>query len=91
MNNEFFDALEMLEQEKGIQADYLIEKIKNAIVIAVKRDYQVTDNINVVIDPETRKFSVSIVKNVVARHGGVCRAENTADGVAFSFFLPFGG
>ncbi len=65
MNNEFFDALEMLEQEKGIQADYLIEKIKNAIVIAVKRDYQVTDNINVVIDPETRKFSVSIVKNVV--------------------------
>ena len=65
MNNEFFDALELLEAEKGIQADYLIEKIKNAIVIAVKRDYQVTENVNVVIDPDTRKFGVSIVKIVV--------------------------
>lgn len=65
MNNEFFDALELLEAEKGIEADYLIEKIKNAIVIAVKRDYQVTENVNVVIDPDTRKFGVSIVKNVV--------------------------
>lgn len=36
-------------------------------------------------------LGLAIVKNVVARHGGVCRAENTADGVAFSFFLPFGG
>lgn len=65
MNNEFFDALELLEAEKGIEADYLIEKITNAIVIAVKRDYQVTENINVVIDPDTRKFGVSIIKNVV--------------------------
>ncbi len=65
MNNEFFDALILLEKEKGIKADYLIEKITNAIVIAVKRDYQVTENVNVKIDPEKRKFTVSIVKNVV--------------------------
>ncbi|MEG2597274.1 MAG: transcription termination factor NusA [Oscillospiraceae bacterium] len=65
MNNEFFDALLLLEKEKGIQADYLIEKISNAIVIAVKRDYEVIDNVNVSIDPETRKFAVSITKNVV--------------------------
>ena len=32
---DFFDALQLLEMEKGISADYLIEKIKNAIVIAV--------------------------------------------------------
>ncbi len=65
MNNDFFDALILLEKEKGIKADYLIEKITNAIVIAVKRDYQVTENVNVKIDPEKRKFVVSIVKNVV--------------------------
>ncbi len=65
MNNEFFDALVLLEAEKGIKADYLIEKITNAIVIAVKRDYQVTENVNVKIDPEKRKFTVSITKNVV--------------------------
>ena len=33
-NNEFFEALSMLEHERGITAEYLIEKIKAAIVIA---------------------------------------------------------
>ena len=50
MNNEFFEALQMLEREKGIKADYLVEKITNAIVIAVKKDYEVADNVTVVID-----------------------------------------
>ncbi len=62
---DFFDALQLLEMEKGINADYLIEKITNAIVIAVKRDYQVTDNVNVVINPERGQFTVSITKMVV--------------------------
>ena len=62
---DFFDALQLLEMEKGISADYLIEKIKNAIVIAVKRDYQATDNVNVVINPEKGQFTVSITKMVV--------------------------
>ena len=33
-------------------------------------------------------LGLSIVKNVVTRHGGTCRAENTAEGMAFSFTLP---
>ena len=37
-NNEFFEALSMLEHERGITAEYLIEKIKAAIVIAVKKN-----------------------------------------------------
>ena len=55
----------MLEAEKGISAEYLIEKIKTAILNAVKKDYQATDNVSVVIDPETQKFSVTVIKNVV--------------------------
>ena len=39
MNTEFFEALAQLEKEKGIPEGYLLEKIKNAIVIAVRRDY----------------------------------------------------
>ena len=42
-NNEFFDALAALEKERGLPADYLIDKIKAAIVIAVKKDYEVED------------------------------------------------
>ena len=44
MNTEFFEALALLEKEKGIPADYLLEKIKAAIAIAVKRDYGGSEN-----------------------------------------------
>ena len=40
-NNEFFEALSMLEHERGITAEYLIEKIKAAIIIAVKKNYEI--------------------------------------------------
>ena len=52
-NNEFFEALSMLEHERGITAEYLIEKIKAAIVIAVKKNYEVEDDhVMVEIDPD---------------------------------------
>lgn len=56
----------MLEKERGLTADYLIEKIEAAIVIAVKKDYEVEDdNVLVEIDPEQGKFNVSLVRDVV--------------------------
>ncbi|HHV50702.1 MAG TPA: transcription termination/antitermination protein NusA [Clostridiales bacterium] len=64
-NTEFFEALRMLEKEKGIPIDYLMEKIKAAIVIAVKRDYGGKDNVLVVMNPDTDEFSVSLMKRVV--------------------------
>ncbi|MDD3429734.1 MAG: transcription termination factor NusA [Oscillospiraceae bacterium] len=66
MNTEFFEALALLEKERGISKEYLLEKIKNAIVIAVKKDYEVEDeNVSVVIDADTGKFSVSLLKYVL--------------------------
>ncbi len=65
MNAEFFEALELLEKERNVSADYLLEKIKNAIVIAVKRDYGDSENIHVDIDPEKQTFKVYITKEVV--------------------------
>lgn len=66
MNAEFFEALTLLEKERGLTADYLIEKIQAAIVIAVKKDYEVEDdNVLVEIDPEKGQFSVSLVRDVV--------------------------
>ena len=65
-NNEFFEALSALEKERGLPEDYLIDKIKAAIVIAVKKDYEVEDeNVSVVIEPDQGKFSVSLLKTVV--------------------------
>ena len=66
MNAEFFEALSMLGKERGISPEYLVEKIQAAIVIAVKKDYEVEDdNVLVEIDPEKGKFSVSLVRDIV--------------------------
>lgn len=64
-NAEFFEALRLLQKEKGIEGDYLLEKIRAAIVIAVKRDFGGKENINVIMDPVTNEFSVSLRKTVV--------------------------
>lgn len=65
-NEELFMALDMLEKERGISADYLLEKVKNAIVIAVKKDYDVEDeNVSVTMDPVTGDFEVKLLQDVV--------------------------
>lgn len=64
-NAEFFEALRLLEKEKNIPMDYLMEKIRAAIIIAVKRDFGGKENIVVIMDPGTNAFSVSMNKLVV--------------------------
>ena len=60
MNSEFFDALLDLAREKGIAQDQLVDKIKNAIAIAIKRDVGGTDENVVDIDPTTGRFYVAV-------------------------------
>ena len=62
---EFFEALKLLAKEKGIDVEYLLERISNAIVVAVKKDFGGKENIFVVMNPETNEFSVTIRKAVV--------------------------
>jgi N utilization substance protein A len=65
-NSELFMALEMLEKERGISAEYLLEKVKNAIIIAVKKDYGVEEeNVQVQINPATDTFDVKLLRDVV--------------------------
>ena len=65
MNAEFFEALALLETENRISVEDLCEKIENAIAIAIRRDYVGTEDVKVIIDPETRTFDVAIRKLVV--------------------------
>ncbi len=65
MNKEFFEALQSMEKEKGIPADYLVEKIKIAIGIAVKKDPAGSEDNIVEIDPATGRFYVAMRKMVV--------------------------
>ncbi len=66
MNSEIFEAIQLLEKERGINSEYLIEKIRNALTIAVRKDAGVAEeHIEVVINPETEEFCVNILKEVV--------------------------
>ncbi|MCM1115321.1 MAG: transcription termination factor NusA [Clostridium sp.] len=65
MSKEFFDAVKMLETEKGIPADYLYEKIAAAIVVAAKHDFNGKDIVHCDIDEEKQKIKVYVTKNVV--------------------------
>ena len=64
-NAEFFEALKLLEKEKGIDGEYLLEKIRAAILIAVKRDFNTEEeHVEIVMDPATAEFTVSLLKTV---------------------------
>ena len=65
MNNEFFEALSTLETDNHIDAQVLIEKIRAGILMAIRKDYPGSENINVTIDPETGKFEMKILKEIV--------------------------
>lgn len=64
-SREFFEALDFISKEKGISSEVLAEKLKGAIVLAVRKQYHGVDNINVVMDTEKCKFNVSFSKLVV--------------------------
>lgn len=62
MNKEFFEAVQMLEKEKGIPAEYLYEKIQNAIIVALRKDYNGKDVVSCEIDPENYEMNVFVRK-----------------------------
>lgn len=65
MNTDFFEAFENLAAEKGIPKEYLLDKIKNAIVIAIRRDGEDDEDSIVEIDPKSGRFYVAHRKMVV--------------------------
>lgn len=65
MNKAFFEALHDMEKEKGIPVEYLTEKIKIAIGIAVKKDPAGSEDNIVEIDQSKGTFYVAMRKIVV--------------------------
>ncbi len=62
---EFFEAVALMEKEKGIQADYLYDKISEAIVKAVRKDYNNKDVVVCDINPEAQTMRVYVRLNIV--------------------------
>ena len=65
MNNELYEALTLLEKEKNISKDTLLEAIENSLITACKNHFGKSENMHVNIDKETCEFEVYAEKTVV--------------------------
>ncbi len=64
-NNELLEALTILEKEKNISKDTLLEAISSSLLIACKNHFGKADNAIVHIDPDTCEYQVLLAKTVV--------------------------
>ncbi len=64
-NNELLEALTILEQEKNIPKETLLDAIENSLITSCKNHFGKSDNIKVTIDPEICEYHVYQEKTVV--------------------------
>ncbi|WP_010193318.1 transcription termination factor NusA [Bacillus sp. m3-13] len=65
MSSELFDALTLMEKEKGISKDVIIEAIEAALISAYKRNFNQAQNVRVDMNLETGTMRVFARKDVV--------------------------
>lgn len=64
-SNELLEALTILEQEKNIPKETLLDAIENSLITACKNHFGKSENIKVQIDPESCEYHVYQEKTVV--------------------------
>ena len=57
MNKELFESLDILEKEKGISKEYMIERIEAALLSAFRKENAGNENARVKLDPLSRTLS----------------------------------
>ncbi len=65
MNTELLEALNILEQEKDISKETLMDAIENSLISACKNHFGKADNIKVIMDRKTCDYSLFQEKTVV--------------------------
>lgn len=65
MNKELMDALAVLEKEKDISREVIMEAIENSLLTACKNHFGKADNIHVHMDRETGDYEMYAEKTVV--------------------------
>ena len=65
MNKEFLTALDLIEKEKGIDKEILIEAMENALITAYKKDYNPQAEVVASVSRETGDVAVYLRKKVV--------------------------
>lgn len=65
MSKEMLNAFAMLEEQKGIKSEIVIEAIEQAITVAYKRQYGQAQNVKVIFDEKKGNFNVYSTREVV--------------------------
>ncbi len=65
MSNELLEALTLLEKEKNIPKETLLDAIENSLITACKNHFGKSDNIKVQMDSQTCEYHVYQEKEIV--------------------------
>lgn len=65
MSSEFFESLNIIEEEKGISRDIILDALESALISAYKKHFGTVQDIGVVFDEETGDIRI-IARKVVA-------------------------
>ncbi len=65
MNSELFEALDLLEKEKGISKEYMLERVEAALISAYKRDRNGLANVRVDINKDKQTIRMFEQKTIV--------------------------
>ncbi|MBE5922576.1 MAG: transcription termination/antitermination protein NusA [Lachnospiraceae bacterium] len=65
MNKELIEALNILEKEKDIRKEVMLEAIENSLITAYKQNFDKAENVRVSVDRETGDIGVFAIKEVV--------------------------
>ena len=81
MNKEFFEALDLLEKEKGIPKEYMLGKVEAALITAFKRE-RGGSNVRVLIDENKKEVRVyeqmTVIGSVTSSTTVICSYTRTS-------------
>ena len=65
MNAEFFEALDLLEKQKGIPKEYMLERVEAALMNAFAKDQGPNAQVRIILDPEKKDVQMYRLYQVV--------------------------
>ncbi len=65
MNKELLDALDVLEKEKEVSKEVMLEAIENSLITAYKNHFDKADNVTVTVNRTTGDYAIIAAKTVV--------------------------
>jgi N utilization substance protein A len=60
-----FESIEILSKEKGIDPQIVINAVKDAMLVAARKQFRTNEDLAAEVDPKTDKIQIFVVKRVV--------------------------